>query len=75
MTERLLTWAQLAELVPYCRDHIRRLELSGDFPKRLQLGKGRIAWRASDVAAWIASRERGPLPIRISRGPRDSQSA
>jgi prophage regulatory protein len=67
MNDRLLTWHQLAEVVPYCRDHIRRLELAGEFPKRLQLGRARIAWRASEVEAWIESRERGALPITIRR--------
>jgi prophage regulatory protein len=68
MSDRLLTWAQLSNVIPYSRDHIRRLEDAGEFPARLQLGRGRVAWRESEVDAWIDSRKRGP--ITVCREPR-----
>jgi prophage regulatory protein len=58
---KLYSWRQLSELVPYCRMHISRLEREGKFPQRLQLGAGRVAWLASEVHEWIASRPRGVL--------------
>lgn len=59
--ERLLVWPQLAELVPYTRQHVGRLEASGQFPKRLQIGPGRVAWRETEVLSWLDERERGAL--------------
>ncbi len=59
--ERLLRWPELAELVPYSRQHIGRLEARGAFPRRLQLGPGRVAWRQTEVLRWLDERNRGPL--------------
>ncbi|MDY0384636.1 helix-turn-helix transcriptional regulator [Trichlorobacter sp.] len=36
---------------------IWRLEKAGKFPKRRQLSPGRVGWLASEVDAWIESRE------------------
>jgi prophage regulatory protein len=58
MKKRLITWKVLKEFVPYSRTHIARLEESGEFPRRLQLGKRRVAWVAAEVEAWIISRPR-----------------
>jgi predicted DNA-binding transcriptional regulator AlpA len=60
--DRLLAWHDLAKIIPYCRVHIGRLEHQGKFPKRLQIGPGRVAWRLSEVEAWLQSRPRGALP-------------
>ena len=61
MVERLLPWPMLAELVPYTRQHVYRLEAAGQFPPRVQVGANRVAWRESEVKAWIEARERGPI--------------
>jgi prophage regulatory protein len=61
--ERLLPWHQLAEIVPYSRQHVARLERAGQFPRRVRVGPGRVAWRASEVQEWIESRRRGGLEI------------
>ena len=42
--------------IPYCSQHIARLEKAGDFPKRINLGPCRVAWYCSEVETWIASR-------------------
>ena len=44
--------------IPYCSQHIARLEKEGEFPKRVQLGPCRVAWYRSEIEAWIASRPR-----------------
>jgi prophage regulatory protein len=62
ITDRLLPWPKLAEIVPYTRQHVCRLEAVGQFPPRVKVGPGRVAWRESEVAAWIEARERGPIP-------------
>lgn len=42
--------------IPYSDAHIARLEAAGQFPKRIQLGKCRVAWRYAEIRAWIADR-------------------
>jgi prophage regulatory protein len=52
-----LTFRDLKERgVPFSRVHIRRLAARGQFPQPRQLSARRVAWIASEVAAWIASR-------------------
>jgi prophage regulatory protein len=63
MDDRLLAWPQVERRVPYTRQHIYRLERAGEFPRRVQVGANRVAWRESEVDAWIESRQRGPLPM------------
>jgi prophage regulatory protein len=62
--DRLLTWPELTQLIPYHRVHVNRLERAGKFPLRLQLGAKRVAWRESEIQAWIDSRPRGPATKR-----------
>jgi prophage regulatory protein len=42
--------------IPYSFQHIARLEKAGQFPKRVQLGPCRVAWRYEEVCEWIAER-------------------
>jgi prophage regulatory protein len=42
--------------IPYCFAHIRRLELAGEFPQRINLGRCRVAWYEDEVQAWIDER-------------------
>jgi len=54
MSERLVSFDDLAGLgIHYCRQHLPRMEKKGQFPKRRQIGPGRIAWVASEIDAWI----------------------
>lgn len=54
--ERLLTKRQVKALVTYSFAHTARLEAAGQFPKRVRLGTGRVAYVESEILAWIASR-------------------
>lgn len=65
--ERLLAWGELAQIVPFSRQHVARLERRGLFPARLQLGPGRVAWKVSEIERWIENRARGALDVRIER--------
>ena len=47
----------LLQKIPLSDVTIWRMEKSGQFPKRRQLSPGRVAWLASEVDAWIESRE------------------
>ena len=71
MSERLLTWPQIAAMVPYTRQHVHRMEAAGRFPKRLQLGPGRVAWKDSEIQAWIDGLKRGALAWREEIKPRN----
>ena len=39
---------------------LRRMEIAGTFPKRVQIGSG-VAWRASEVVGWMRSRPVGEI--------------
>lgn len=53
---RIITKKQLKMLVPYCDQHILRLEKQGKFPKRVSLGDNRVGWFQADIVTWIKSR-------------------
>jgi prophage regulatory protein len=53
----LIDWDELQTLVPYSRQHLRRLEAKGKFPHRLNVGENRVAWVRSEVYAWIEERK------------------
>jgi prophage regulatory protein len=59
----LLTWKHLKENIgiPFCREHVRRLEKAGKFPKRIRLSEQKIVWRRDQILGWVAQRaaERG----------------
>lgn len=58
MTTKLVSRKELRSVfgIPYCHQHIARLEKAGEFPKRVQLGLCRVAWVAEEVEEWIAER-------------------
>jgi prophage regulatory protein len=62
--DRLLTAAELVDKIGITRQHLSRLERRGEFPPRIQLGAGRVAWSEREVAEWLAERPRGPLQFR-----------
>ena len=53
---RFLPYEELRQLVPYTRQHLSRLERAGLFPKRVQIGANRVAWRADEITAWAEAR-------------------
>jgi prophage regulatory protein len=55
--DKLLRGDEVQELVPFSRQHIHRLEKAGQFPKRIHLGARRVAWKLSDIAAWLESKQ------------------
>lgn len=52
----LIFSAELAQLIPYTQNHLRRLEAEGKFPKRVRVGENRVAWVRADIDRWIAAR-------------------
>ncbi|MFL5288034.1 MAG: helix-turn-helix transcriptional regulator [Rhodopila sp.] len=55
--ETLLRADEVQDLVPFSRQHIYRLEKAGEFPRRIHLGARRVAWKLSDVVAWLESKQ------------------
>ena len=62
---RLIDGHELKKRVPYSPVHIRRLEQAGKFPKRVKLGKNRVAWVEAEVESWCQARvdERDGVPV------------
>jgi prophage regulatory protein len=54
--ERLLDQREVCRRTTLHRNTIYKLEHQGEFPKRRVVAGGKIVWRESEVAAWIASR-------------------
>lgn len=55
-THKLILSGELAKIIPYSQNHLRRLEAAGDFPKRIRIGANRVAWLKDEVENWIADR-------------------
>jgi len=53
---RLLRPAQVAEALSIHRSTLWRWVKRGDFPAPIQLGRNTVAFRESEVRAWIDSR-------------------
>ena len=73
---RMITRKELRQLVPYCPQHILRLEKAGKFPKRIRIGKRRVGWWLHEVLAWIEARQRAEADVddTTSLHQRDAQS-
>ena len=54
--EKFIRLTQVLNIVPYSSSHIRRLESTGKFPKRIRLGENRVAWLQSEVHEWLNER-------------------
>jgi prophage regulatory protein len=57
-TQKLVSKKELKSLfgIPYCFAHIARLEAADKFPKRIRLGRCRVAWLSEEVQNWIDER-------------------
>ena len=53
---RMLSKAQVRELVLYSPQHIARLEAAGQFPKRVKLGNNRVGWIEAEILDWLQER-------------------
>ena len=55
----LILRPEVSALVGLSRTSIYRMIREGSFPEPVQVGKRRIAWRQSDLNAWLESRPTG----------------
>lgn len=63
--------ADVKAITQLSRPTLDRLEKSGDFPRRIRLGRAAVGWDLDEVRAWLDRRPRGsrgtPLPPGESR--------
>ena len=52
----LILRSELLELVPLSVTTIWRLERAGQFPRRIPISEKRVAWRRSEIEAWLEQR-------------------
>lgn len=62
--DQILRQRELIKLVGLSRVSLWRLERLGLFPQRRRIGRHAIGWLKSDIDAWLATRPRGPQPVR-----------
>lgn len=55
--DHILGRAEVLKITNLSASTLRRMEASGAFPARLQIGPNRVGYRASQVSAWVRSRE------------------
>ena len=59
--DRLLTRAQVLEIVPLSYTTLWEMMRRGDFPRAVKITANRVAWSERLVRAWVASRPRQKL--------------
>jgi predicted DNA-binding transcriptional regulator AlpA len=65
--EELILRHDLRRLVPLSTTTIWRLERAGKFPRRIPITDKRVAWRRSEVEAWLAQRTIASTPPFLQR--------
>jgi prophage regulatory protein len=54
-------------LVPLSDTTVWRMERRGEFPRRIAISEKRVAWRRSEIEAWLEQRIRGTEPATVRR--------
>lgn len=54
---RLLNSAQTAKLLNCSMPQLRRWNMKGKIPKPIRIGDRKLAWRASEIIAWIKAHQ------------------
>lgn len=62
---RMLRLAQVATMTGLSKAKVYELQSRGDFPQRVQLTAGRVAWVEADVQAWLAARIAANTPLTL----------
>jgi len=55
--ERILRRPAVQDAIGLSRSALYELISRGEFPRPVRLGKRAVGWRASEVAAWIETRQ------------------
>ena len=59
--DALLRFPDVAQLTGLSRSTVDRMERQGRFPRRVQLGPRAVAWKRSDVNAWMDTLKSPPI--------------
>lgn len=54
---RIIRKPQVSEITGISSSTVRRLEMTGQFPKRIKLSKAAVGWVEADVLAWVDARK------------------
>lgn len=65
--DKYLRIKQVAELTGLSRATIYNMEKAGTFPKKTPLGARAVAWRESEIAAWMESRQHVEKSVQEKR--------
>ena len=57
MSDKLHRRPSVEEITGLSRSTIYALMDDGEFPRPVRIGRRAVAWRDSDLTAWLASRE------------------
>ncbi|WP_419832172.1 helix-turn-helix transcriptional regulator [Endozoicomonas atrinae] len=57
--DELIRSAEVEKLTGLNRMAIHRAEKTGNFPKRIQVGPRSVAWKRSEIIAWVEQRRLG----------------
>ncbi|WP_255200284.1 MULTISPECIES: helix-turn-helix transcriptional regulator [Vibrio] len=66
--ERYMKIGEVLERTSYSRAQIYRLMKSGEFPSSYRLSKNRVAWKESEVDAWVEERQSIFLLRQLDKG-------
>jgi len=55
-SDRLLSMADVEEMVGFCKVTIYKMIREGRFPRQVHLGPNKVAWLQSEVLGWIGDR-------------------
>ena len=61
VTDRLLTRAQVLEIVPLAYTTLWQMMRRGDFPRAVKITANRVAWSEKSVREWVEARPRQVL--------------
>lgn len=67
MTEAVIRWRRVKELVNLSRVTVWRMERRGLFPGRVQLGASSVGWWEHEIQAWLDSRPRAGRMAEVEK--------
>ena len=70
---RFLRESEVCRRVGFSRSTLRRKEERGEFPPRVQISPGRVAWLESDIDDWIEDQRSRPKTPRSGNRGRDDR--
>ena len=69
--DRLVSAKERRTIIPYSDMQVLRLEKDEKFPRRIRIGPNRVAWRLSELLAWIEEKPRGAKAKMIKSAQRE----